>query len=112
MSLERFGIDPDNKLGLSKDCVVTIQSKEFGLETITKIDCLIKAIETWSRNNTNNKSSEAVWFTEQGFNCQVLRTSGGGWIKGRFRFRLEFVPEQPEIKPPSPLDNLRSNLGI
>ncbi|AUB41305.1 KGK [Nostoc flagelliforme CCNUN1] len=122
MSVKRFGLDPDDKFGLSEDDVIAIQSKDFGLESMIKISRLIQAIQTWSGNNSNNKGNESQWFLEQGLPCEILRTSGGGWQKGKFRFRLEFIPDKPEVflkisppeeeKPQSPLDDLRSHLDV
>lgn len=40
------------------------------------------------------------WLND-GIECRVLKTTGGGWQKGRFRLRLEFVPDnvpEPESK--------------
>ncbi|MDZ8083200.1 MAG: KGK domain-containing protein [Nostoc sp. DcaGUA01] len=120
MTIERFGLDPDSKLGLSDDDVVTFVSKEYGLDSMTKLGQLIRGIETWAQRNSNNKGNEFQWFVEQGCQCEILRTTGGGWQKGRFRFRLEFIPDNPEAflktssvepeKPQSPLDDLRSSL--
>lgn len=31
-----------------------------------------------------------------GVECQVLQANGGGWRKGKFRWRLEFIPDEPE----------------
>ncbi len=119
MAIEKFGLDPDGKLGLSEDDVVMFGSNNFTLERMTKIISLIEAIQPWSQRNSNNKGSEYALFTEQGLGCEVLRTSGGGWQKGRFRFCLEFIPDDPESfmgttsqKPSSPLDDLRTNLDI
>ena len=121
MSIERFGLDPESKLGFSENDVIAIQTKEFGLESMSKLGRLIQALEQWSRSNTANKGNEPSWFTEQGITCEVLRTVGGGWQKGRFRIRLEFIPANPEAflqdsspiedKVQSPLDDLRSQLN-
>jgi len=58
------------------------------------------------------------WF-EQGVECQVLKTEGGGWQKGKVRFCLQFIPEEPiennssnPVILDSPLDDLRRSLGI
>lgn len=119
MTVERFGLDPNGKLGFSNDDVVMFPTGNFSLEKMTKISSLIQAIEPWSQRNSNNKGNEALLFNEQGMHCELLRTSGGGWQKGRLRFRLEFIPEDPESffgttpeKPLSPLDDLRSDLDI
>jgi hypothetical protein len=37
---------------------------------------------------------------EPGLACEVLKTSGGGWQKGRIRITLEFIPEEPPAKTP------------
>lgn len=120
MTIERFGLDPDGRLGLTGDDVVTFAATDYGLEKMTKLGRLIEAIERWAGNNSQNKGSESTWFVEQGRQCEILRTLGGGWQKGRFRIRLEFIPDNPEAflkpsspeddKPQSPLDDLRSTL--
>jgi hypothetical protein len=120
MSIERFGLDPDSKLGLSNDDVVILTAKDFGLETMSKLGRLIEALGQWSRGNSSNKGNEPQWFVEQGCQCEILRTTGGGWQKGKFRIRLEFIPDDPksffnlpeEDKPQSPLADLRSGLDI
>ncbi|MEH2154776.1 KGK domain-containing protein [Nostoc sp.] len=121
MSIEKFGLDPGGKLGLTNDDVIALTSADYGLEKMTKLGQLIQAIEQWSNKNSNNKGSESQWFFDQGRNCEILRTTGGGWQKGRFRIRLEFIPDNPEAflqesaqkedKPESPLDDLRSQLN-
>ncbi|MBH8577955.1 hypothetical protein I8752_34345 [Nostocaceae cyanobacterium CENA369] len=88
---------------------------------MSKTGRLIQAIEQWSRGNSNNKGQEPQWFVEEGCKCEILRTTGGGWQKGRFRIRLEFIPDDPnsffnlppeEDKPQSLLDDLRSELDV
>lgn len=120
MSVEKFGLDPGEKLGFTDDDVVMFATNNFALEKMTKIRDLLQAIERWARSNSNNKSNESLLFEEKGLHCEVLRTAGGGWHKGNFRVRLEFIPENPESFMPdsgsnktlSPLDDLRSNLDI
>lgn len=34
------------------------------------------------------------WFNT-GIECEFLKTTGGGWKKGRLRIRLEFIPNEP-----------------
>ena len=40
------------------------------------------------------------WFGSAGIDCEVLDSKTGGWIKGKFYFRLvmEFVPNEPDSK--------------
>lgn len=33
----------------------------------------------------------------EGVPCEILKTTGGGWQKGKFRLRLEFIPDEPEV---------------
>jgi hypothetical protein len=42
-----------------------------------------------------------VQYINRGIVCQVLRTTGGGWQKGKMQIRLEleFIPDEP---PPQP----------
>lgn len=46
---------------------------------------------------------------EDGGECQVLKSNGGGWKTGKIRIRIEFIPDQAE-PPQSPLDDLRAEL--
>ncbi|ACC80335.1 KGK domain-containing protein [Nostoc punctiforme] len=120
MSIEKFGLDPNSRLGLTTDDVVALTTADYGMEKMTKLGQLIQGIEQWSNKNSNNKGAESQWFFDQGRECEILRTTGGGWQKGRFRIRLEFIPDNPEVflqesaqkedKLESPLDDLRSQL--
>lgn len=120
MSIKGLGLDPDGKFGFTDNDVVRFQSANFGLEKMTRIGDLINAMGPWARGKVNSQGQEADFFHETGSICEVLRVSGGGWQRGRFRFRLEFIPENPEAfmevtesnKTLSPLDDLRSNLDI
>lgn len=50
---------------------------------------------TWVMNKFFGNHPHAQWYMEGGVACEVLQTSGGGWKKGRVRFRLEFIPDTP-----------------
>ncbi|OUL28289.1 hypothetical protein BV378_07655 [Nostoc sp. RF31YmG] len=121
MSIKRFGLDPDDKLGLSNDDVVSLPNGNFGLERMSKIEHLVQKLEAWS--SASNKTGEHTWFLEDGCKCEILRVNGGGWQKGRFRLRLEFIPDNPEAfqqqkeldvwaGQASPLDDLRNGLEV
>lgn len=113
----RFGLDPENKLGLKDDDVVS-----YGSKNIVKIGDLMQSIYGWSQKVAADfPTPSGAWFTDNGIQCEILRTKGGGWQKGRLRFRLEFLPDNPEAfvdvtsttdKSLSPLDDLRSDLNI
>lgn len=45
-----------------------------------------------------------------GLEIQFLKTTGGGWQKGKLHLRFEFVPDEPADNPES-LDALRRQLG-
>lgn len=52
-----------------------------------------------------NKGHRDSWFGD-GVECELLR-EGGKWQKGKFRLRLEFIPDEES----SPLDDLRAKLN-
>ena len=48
------------------------------------------------------------FFKPIGAECEILQASGGGWRKGKLRFRLEFIPDdEAPGAGPLPLDELR-----
>ncbi len=85
------------------DVVNVIGSMPFDAGNISKMIQLRRSMKKHFGDSVN------YWFRENGVECEVLRANGGGWQKGRLRFRLEFVPDEPQ-KPKSPLDDLRSSL--
>ncbi|MEH1906780.1 KGK domain-containing protein [Nostoc sp.] len=112
---DRFNLDDE-------DVVSGFSSNAFDTPPILKFRNLVEAILSWTYGKNNYPAPECQWFTEEGCKCEVLLAKGGGWQKGRFRFRLEFIPDNPEAflkksapadeKPQSPLDDLRSHLDI
>ncbi len=52
----------------------------------------------------------------EGIDCELLKTSGGGWKKGKIYLRLDIVLDEPESEPepinndPNSLDSLRTEL--
>ncbi|MHC5825499.1 MAG: KGK domain-containing protein [Nostoc sp.] len=94
----RLGYAEQDRAGLSDEDFVCV-SGGFGFSTpeMLKLNALIGSILSWARGGSKYPAFEQKWFTEEGLACKVLRANGGGWTKGRFRFRLEFVPDQPEV---------------
>lgn len=92
----RIELYTEKDLGLSADDVVDV---EAGLGYDSKIVTFIsfmRTVNNWiSLQNEQWPKPRNTWFTE-GIKCKVLRAKGGGWQKGRFRFRLEFIPDNPE----------------
>lgn len=114
---ERFGLDPENKLGLTDDDVVSTG----GGQNMMKLASLLQSLLNWSQGlSAPWPNPQAGWFRENGIRCEILRTNGGGWQAGKLRFRLEFIPDNPEAftneptvthQPESPLDDLRAKLN-
>ena len=98
-------------------------SSNFGLGSTFKVGELLQAAISWvAATGSNGHANPLVkWFTVDGVKCQILRTQGGGWKSGKLVFRLEFIPDEPEVDqqspsivsshPQSPLDDLRSQLN-
>ena len=54
-----------------------------------------------------------AWF-EEGVDFQILRAGSEGWQKGKMKIKvtLEFCPDEPEeVKPESPLDDIRKTIN-
>lgn len=117
MLCNQANIKMSNVIDLDNDDVVYSESSDFVGPTF-KVSQLKTAVLSWSLGDTRYPAtSRQRWFTPNGIKCQVLRVQGGGWQSGKLRFRLEFVPDEPEpsikpVKPESLLDDLRSNLNI
>jgi len=60
----------------------TFRVGEFAEAVRTKLE----ATEGWNEQKN-------AWFTDTGVDCEVLRFTSGGWVKGKVRLRLEFSPE-------------------
>lgn len=110
---DRFNLDDE-------DVISGFSSQAFETPPMLKFGNLLQAIFSWTHGKNNYPAPESRWFSAEGCRCEVLLVKGGGWQKGRFRFRLEFIPDNPEAflkksqtedeEPQSPLDDLRSQL--
>jgi hypothetical protein len=100
---------------LNNDDVISINpSASFGAGDTTRVGNLLYQARLRHSGN-NGQNMERLWFTEEGVSCEVLKSEGGGWQKGKIRFRLDFVPDALPASSPnsnSPLDDLRSNLDV
>lgn len=110
---------------LNNDDVVTVGNltnsmRTFGAGSTFKIGDLLSLVKSWAIGTGGTANPWHQWFIEDGLKCQILQAKGGGWQKGRIRFRLEFIPDNPEAfidkptpedKPNSPLDDLRAKLN-
>ncbi|MEH1765787.1 KGK domain-containing protein [Nostoc sp.] len=111
---DRFNLDDE-------DVLSNFSFPAFDIPPMLKVLNLVKAISSWTHGKNDYPTPESRWFSEEGCKCEVLLVKGGGWQKGRFRFRLEFIPDNPDVflkdsapkeeKLQSPLDDLRSQLN-
>ncbi|QSJ17702.1 hypothetical protein JYQ62_02145 [Nostoc sp. UHCC 0702] len=113
-----------NEIVLRDDDVVSITGNadsipmlNFGLKATFKSSELINAARAWIATTGHETCSYSTWLKKEGLRCQVLLTNGMGWKSGKVRFRIEFIPDEPEVSanptvPSSPLDDLRSSLNI
>jgi hypothetical protein len=117
MSNYRLGLDLENKLALTDEDVLAPPNKT----PIVTLAALIQSLNNWaSKFNEQWPNPKQAWFTEEGVPCEILRTKGGGWQKGKLRFRLEFIPDNPDAfldnpvpkAEPSTLDALRAELNL
>lgn len=97
---------------LSDDDVVSIESSGFGTGNTFKVSELMKKVQVFA--NKENRSSlypnfKVRWFTSEGVTAEVLKPNGG-WRKGRLRFRLEFIPDEP--LPDSQIDDPEEDAAI
>jgi len=93
MNNHRLGLDPDNWLNLTDDDAIAPPTRT----PIITLGTFLQAVNAWaSKANGQWPAPDKAWFTDQGMACEILRTRGGGWQKGRLRFRLEFIPDNPD----------------
>ncbi|MBD2505160.1 KGK domain-containing protein [Anabaena azotica] len=105
------------------DVVAMDEALSFADKSMSKYQDLIKGLQEVLTGTYRQKRSS--WLTD-GVECEVLRV-GEGWLKGRMRLNLEFIPDTPEkvtqytedesekpgelkALPESPLDDLRAEL--
>jgi hypothetical protein len=110
----QWRLNVSNEFDLRDDDVIHVEHSliAFGISQTFKISQLKQAVREYFKH----PSLVSKWFVGEGVECQILQVQGGGWQNGRFRFRLEFIPDQPEPPKSSrqelPLDDLRSKLNM
>ena len=118
----RFNFSYEDRFDLDdEDAISNLSSPLYNVPPMLKFKDFMQAVSNWVIGMSCNSSKNHQWFSEEGCKCEVLLVKGGGWQKGRFRFRLEFIPDNPEAflqkssledkKPESPLEDLRSQLN-
>jgi hypothetical protein len=100
---------------LNDDDVLSMENPDFNTGRTFKVSELKAKVREFANAESKNgyMNPKVKWFTLEGSKCDLLKTQGGGWQKGRLRFRLEFVPDEPlpqEQEDNSPLADLRSTL--
>jgi hypothetical protein len=115
-----FGLDSNGQLGLSPEDAIRHETSK-GQRTVVTLFMLARAVSEWKYKLSDLFPKPLTsWFSRDGMECEILRVSGGGWQKGKLRFRLEFIPDNPAAfekpKPTnqesSPLDDLRIELDL
>jgi hypothetical protein len=83
---------------LDSEDVLQIPHRTFNTGSPRFMD-LLSAFSESFRTALNDWSYNSLVMHETGFPISVLKTSGGGWQKGRLRIRVvfEFEPELPPI---------------
>jgi hypothetical protein len=65
--------------------------------------CTVSKLNASLRIHLSNVSPLTMQYVQDGKQCKVLKTTGGGWQKGtmRIRLELEFIPDEPppDVKP-------------
>ncbi|YAF96906.1 MAG: KGK domain-containing protein [Nodularia sp. CChRGM 3473] len=90
---------------LNHDEVVYVEPNTFNNLDVSgtfKVHDLITAIKEYV--GAEGTTEENLY--SQGLNCEVLKFSAEGWIKGKVRLSLEFCPDEPEF----PLDEIYEQL--
>ncbi|WGV25678.1 KGK domain-containing protein [Halotia branconii] len=89
-----------NNIRLDDGDVVSSSTADFGLGNTFKVSELKLQIQALFKEGTEDGLIAAYrcsWFDEEGAEeFEILRQEGGGWQKGRVRFQLEFIPDQPQ----------------
>ncbi|NET72697.1 MAG: hypothetical protein F6K62_17735 [Sphaerospermopsis sp. SIO1G2] len=91
-------------INLDDSDVVSIPEEinPFDASTL-KVSEVLKELE----ENLNDNFME---LTRSGMKCEVLQMNSR-WCKGKVRFSLKFIPDEPEPDA-SPLDDLRDKLNL
>ncbi len=66
-------------------------------EATFKAGSMLKVVQLYTAAANYLGSPHSNWFQEKGISCEVLKVEGGGWQKGKIRFRVEFIPDEIEI---------------
>jgi hypothetical protein len=88
----------------NNDVVLTISDSGEHTYRVNELLDIIKQVFTKIK-----AGSYLAQCLEDGGECQVLKSNGGGWKTGKIRIRIEFIPDHPEPLR-SPLDDLRAEL--
>ncbi|MEH2307012.1 KGK domain-containing protein [Nostoc sp.] len=108
-------------IDLDDNDVLSMSSPTFETGSTFKVSELkakVREFANIENQGTGYMNPKVKWFSDAGVECEVLRLDGGGWQKGRLRFHLEFIPDEPiqsqlliPSEPKSPLDDMRSQLN-
>ncbi len=96
---------------LNPSDVISTKQSPFKFVNLFKVNLLLATSIEWVPAHL------LKWF-EEGVECQILKIEGGGWQRGKVRFYLQFIPDEPietnssSAVSISPLEDLRRSLDI
>lgn len=78
-------------MNLDKDDVVSMKENQLVSYPIAKLEDIEASIKGYMHKGVLS------WLSDEGVPCEVLRTTGGGWIQGKIRIKtiIEFTPDEP-----------------
>ncbi len=62
----------------------------------------------WFKEGLGHLNTALGKWVDEGIECEFLSAYGGGWLKGKIRLRLEFIPDEPESSNPEQTDAVLS----
>lgn len=77
---------------LNEDEVIYTSVKFLNLSNTFKVKELLEVLTSYF------KETSVFKLFDNGLPIELLRLDAKGWTKGKLRFKLEFIPDEPEIE--------------
>ncbi|BAZ31172.1 hypothetical protein NIES4074_36440 [Cylindrospermum sp. NIES-4074] len=85
-----------DRVDLNDDDVLSMSRPPFEVATTFKIsELMVKVLVFLNQGHGGGSENPKVTLFANGSECNLLQANGGGWRKGKVRFRLEFIPDEP-----------------
>lgn len=91
----QFLFNEDDVIQVNKDYLAWYEHPMFKVsQFMAKIKLILKNNMSYS-----SEKKEKLWL-EDGIDCELLKIGAKSWQKGKIKltFKLEFIPEEPEIE--------------